>query len=633
MNSQSTPHFNRLLKQWNFVKNSSIKLEDLSVNSTELVWWLGECGHEWKQSVKNRIRSNNTCVFCANQQILIGFNDLETTHPDLVKQWHPTKNKEILPSHVTRGSGKKVWWLGECGHEWEAIILNRATQGRNCPYCSKQKPFIGLNDLATTYPAVIPFYDVEKNNKKLNEIMLHSNAVLWWKCSKNHTWKQKADKFIKNLSCPICSNRKTVKGLNDFTTLYPHLSKTALTSHMGVFSPKSKHKEIWTCPNNKNHSFEASINFRVKNPNTCLVCTNNQIWKNFNDLETTHPKFAKQWHPTKNTITPQEVTFGSAYNAWWVCDKGHEWQTFVYNRKHSNCPTCYAKTFVSQPEKDITKFLKDKTNFNVLTSYRNIKNVSEVDIYIPEKQIAVEYNGVYWHSEIFKNPKAHYNKWLACKEQGIQLIQIWEDDWNHNPEQIKNMLTHKLGLSQQKKAFARKTTIKLLTKNEAEKFLNTNHIQGYASGSYYIGLIDDSNSLIAVLVLKKEPGTNGKTLNIIRYATSANVIGGFTKLLKYAEKIYAPEAFITFSDNCVSNGGLYENNGFIVDKILSPDYMYVVNGKREHKFGYRLKRFKNDNNLVYKEGLTEKQLAELNNLPRIWDAGKIRWLKDLTNNG
>lgn len=134
-------------------------------------------------------------------------------------------------------------------------------------------------------------------------------------------------------------------------------------------------------------------------------------------------------------------------------------------------------------------------------------------------------------------------------------------------------------------------------------------------------------TVLAVMVLKREPGTNGKTLNLLRFATSVNVVGGFTKLLKHVEKEYAPESIITFSDNCVSDGGLYLNNSFTVAAELAPDYKYVVKGERVHKFQYRLKRFREDPNLIFEEGLSERELAQLNNLPRIWDAGKIKWVK------
>lgn len=113
----------------------------------------------------------------------------------------------------------------------------------------------------------------------------------------------------------------------------------------------------------------------------------------------------------------------------------------------------------------------------------------------------------------------------------------------------------------------------------------------------------------------------------MRFATSATVQGGFTKLLKYVERTYNPDSIITLSDNCLSDGKLYRNSGFIETKQITPDYMYVVKGKRIHKFSYGLNHFRNDPKLKFEEGLTERELARLNNFPRIWDAGRIRWVK------
>lgn len=132
--------------------------------------------------------------------------------------------------------------------------------------------------------------------------------------------------------------------------------------------------------------------------------------------------------------------------------------------------------------------------------------------------------------------------------------------------------------------------------------------------------------LRALLVLKRDKDSTGdNVLNIIRYATHGLVQGGFTKLVKHATAIYQPGSFVTFADHCISDGSLYENNGFIVDKEIAPDYMYVVNNERKHKFGYRLKRFRDDSDLIWQEGASERELAALNGLEHIWDAGKTKY--------
>lgn len=139
------------------------------------------------------------------------------------------------------------------------------------------------------------------------------------------------------------------------------------------------------------------------------------------------------------------------------------------------------------------------------------------------------------------------------------------------------------------------------------------------------------DELVAVLSYAMD-NSSYDLINIKRYATSCNVRGGFSKLLSKLEK-YGKElgynGIITFSDNSISDGDLYFKTGFVNIEELEPTYSYLVNGKREHKFKYRIKRFKNDSNLQYKEGMSEKELAELNKLYRVYDSGKVKWYKEI----
>lgn len=232
---------------------------------------------------------------------------------------------------------------------------------------------------------------------------------------------------------------------------------------------------------------------------------------------------------------------------------------------------------------------------------------------------------MYWHSESQgKHSLYHYNKWKECKDKGIQLITIWEDEWIDKQDLVKRMVTYKLNEYHNRKVYARNTIFQEINKDLAEKFLNLYHIQDYKRCSIYYGLYYNGN-LVAVSGWNK----NKNSLYLDRYATSQPVVGGMGKLLKYGKK-YAKEQgcdrIVTFADHCVSDGGLYEKLGFFHDGEVLPDYKYVVKGKRVHKFNYRKKRFRDDDNLLHEDGLTEKQLADLNGLERIWDCGKTRYV-------
>jgi hypothetical protein len=544
-----------------------------------------------------------------------------------------SEKNEVTFDDVSLGSGKRYRWKCGLGHEWEARIPDRLKKSQGCPFCANKKVLEGFNDLATTYPELAAMWDYE-NNEGVSPALITrgSNKKVNWVCPEGHQWSSapKEFKLGRTVFCPYCSNAKVLTGFNDLATTQPEIASEWHPTKNAGLTPEevtegSNRKAWWQCE--AGHEWETVISNR--RTRGCPYCGNKAVWSGFNDLATTHPELSKQWH-TANTIKPSELTYGSDTKVKWVCDKGHEWDTLVYLRTAKlarGCPTC-GRGLNSKAEKEVAGWMKALLpNNQVEENTKSIIPPFELDIYIPEKNVAIEYNGLYWHTESQGKDKwYHHKKWLACKEKGIQLIQIWEDDWNRNPEMVKRMLAHKLGVTSSVKAYARKCKVVRLSKGVTSAFLNANHIQGSAEGSVRYGL-EFEGTVVAVMVLKSEPGSGGKGLNLLRFATSMTVPGGFTKLLRSVLADY-PEVteVVTFSDNCVSDGGLYENNGFVAVKQLAPDYMYVVNGERKHKFGYRLVKFRTDPGLQYVEGLSESQLAELNGLERVWDAGKTKWV-------
>jgi len=630
-----------LAAEWHPDKNADLDLATISPYSHEKVWWLGVCGHEWSSELRSRFAGKG-CPFCKNKRVKSTFNDLATTHPDVAAQWHPTKNGDVQPTDVVAGSSKSVWWLCSRGHSWDASVSWR-TNGNNCPICSNQKVLPGFNDLATTNPTLAAEWHSTKNGKLLpTAITSGSNQLIWWGCQNNHSWQATVNSRNAGYNCPFCSNKAILEGYNDLAHLYPALSQEWHPTLNGSLSASqvsygSSKAVYWICP--QNHTWKTTIQSRSRGIN-CHYCSGNKVLVGYNDLKTSNPKLAEEWDIEANqNVSPTSVSSGSNYRASWVCSYGHTWEAKVADRhvKGSNCPECAVlkHNFVSKPELELFEFLT-KLGFAVEQSNRKVLgNRQEIDLFIPEKQFGIEFNGLYWHSESAgKGRNYHKDKYDAAKAAGVQLLQIWEDDWRDRKPVILRALAHKLGVTSRlaelypelnvvtSKVFARKTSVAVLSTEDAKLFLGLNHVQGFASGSYYLGLKDAEGVVKALMVLKKEAD---ETLNIVRYATAGSVTGGFTKLLKHATKTYLPSLFITFADHTISDGGLYESHGFETDRVLSPDYMYVVGGERKHKFGYRLKRFKNDDSLVWQEGLTERELALLNNLPRIWDAGKTRY--------
>lgn len=240
----------------------------------------------------------------------------------------------------------------------------------------------------------------------------------------------------------------------------------------------------------------------------------------------------------------------------------------------------------------------------------------ELDFVIDDKKLAIEYCGLFWHSEDSGKPITyHLNKFLAAKEKGYRLITIFEDEWLEKRSIVEKKIRYLVGLNEDK-VFARKCNIVRLTKDKRKTFLDANHIQGDGGASHAFGLTID-NDIVACMAFSRH--NNEILLN--RYATSINVVGGFSKLLKYARD-YFKEDIVTFADLRWSCGDLYERTGFEVDRYVSPDYSVVKGNRRYHKFNFRKSLIKQRYGIDPK---TEREFLRENGFKRIWDCGKIKY--------
>lgn len=152
-------------------------------------------------------------------------NSLANRRPDLIKEWHPTKNGDLTPYDVAFSNHKKAWWICSKKHEWQASIANRARLNRNCPYCTHQKVLVGQTDLAATNPKLAKEWDYEKNDDLTpKDVFEGSNKKVWWICSKKHEWQASIKSRSRGVGCPYCSNKKPKKGFNDLLTVRPDLA-------------------------------------------------------------------------------------------------------------------------------------------------------------------------------------------------------------------------------------------------------------------------------------------------------------------------------------------------------------------------------------------------------------------------
>ena len=347
-------------------------------------------------------------------------------HPDLMTEWDWEKNNNwgLNPNEITSHSGKKVWWICINGHSFEATIANRVN-GKGCPYCAGQKAWRGYNDLATVNPDLAQEWHPNKNVPLTpQDVTANSGQKVWWQCKKGHEWQAAIGNRNQGSRCPYCAGKKVKKGNNDLQTLNPTLANEWNYEKNGILKPEyftahSNKKVWWRC--SKGHEWQAVIANR-NDGDGCPYCSGRYAVIGENDLQTINPTLAEEWNYEKNSgLTPRDVLPNSNKKVWWKCSKGHEWQTTINNRNGGNgCPVCNSERHTSFPEYALIYYLR-KYSLEAIHLYK--ARGYELDIYIPSKRIAIEYDGYLWHKN---KTKQDLTKNYRCVKEGIKLYRIRE---------------------------------------------------------------------------------------------------------------------------------------------------------------------------------------------------------------
>lgn len=290
----------------------------------------------------------------------------------------------------------------------------------------------------------------------------------------------------------------------------------------------------------------------------------------------------------------------------------------------------------SNYEKEIQLFLENNGIVFETHNREILSNGKEIDIFIPQYGIGIEFNGNMWHTEWFgkKSKNYHLDKLKECNEKGIKLVQIFEDEYKFNKNIVLTKLKHLLKLNRENVIYARQCSIKEINAEDANVFLSLNHIQGYAKSSVYLGAFFN-NELISVMTFVKTQTNEEWELN--RFATfiERQVIGIGGKLFSYFVKKYNPNYVKSFADrrwtlDCDNN--LYTKLGFKLAKVLNPDYKYfnpkIDKYKRIHKFNFRKQHL--HRKYGFPLTMTETEMAKELGYDRIWDCGlfKYVWKKE-----
>lgn len=387
-----------LLEEWDYEKNAKkgIYPTEVSSGSGIKVWWKCKKGHSWESVISSR-KAGCGCPYCRNLFVLSGYNDIATTHKDLLDEWDYDKNNEIgiYPSAIIYGGATKVWWkCSNENHSYFKTVYDKATE-KNCPYCSRKKVLKDFNDLGTTHPELSVEWDNSKNTLKPEEVLAGSKQKIWWLCKKGHSYEATVAHRTNGSNCPYCVNQKILKGYNDLQTLMPEIAEdwdydknVKRPDEVSFGSPK---RVWWKCK--KGHEYEMTINHRTHGTN-CPYCYGRYAVKGETDLTITNPELCKEWDYEKNILNPSDVTKYSNKKIWWICEKGHSWKTTVSNRSYGKgCPHC-RNIGTSIAEQFLYFAIKQK--FKNVTNREKISGY-EYDITVEDIKLLIEYDGYYYH--------------------------------------------------------------------------------------------------------------------------------------------------------------------------------------------------------------------------------------------
>lgn len=600
--------------------NQDIELETVTVGTHKKLWWICDKNHEW-QAKPNALISKNTatgCPYCSGRRIAIGFNDLLHTHPKVANEWHPSKNI-VLVTEVTAGSSRKVWWKGICNHDFISSPAEKIRSGnKGCPYCSGKKVLNGFNDLYTISPSdALELHPTLNHEISADQIIAGSDKSYWWlgkDC--DHEWEMSPLLKITQKGCPICANRRVLSGFNDLQTLYPEIALQWHTTKNHPLTPSliiaGSHTNIWwQC--DKSHEWQANLSSRVVG-NGCPYCANRKTLYGFNDVLSTHPELGKEFQQSKNPhIDLGQFTGGSSKKIIWTCVKNHDWKTSIHKRAldKQGCPECVRKLFVSKAEQELADFLMSE-ELEVIQSNRKLLDGVEIDIYLPDKNIAIEYNGLYWHNERnIKNKFAHYEKWRKAQRANIQLIQIWEDDWMKRKSQIKLMLINQIRSKSFTQLCESDVSVCNLSEKDTDVFFKKYAYSKYTIGEWSYGLKNDKDHTLTVVVTIHEKPNN--IIEIVTYVVNHYVDNWFSIILKTIQQDFPNHTIVMSGDNALDDKNLYLAQNFQAMQTILPTFLYVYRGERQTEKEYRLSSKQADN-------LTTTT-------SRIWDAGSTLWVQ------
>uniref|UniRef100_A0A6M3KWD9 Putative Hef-like homing endonuclease n=1 Tax=viral metagenome TaxID=1070528 RepID=A0A6M3KWD9_9ZZZZ len=514
----------------------------------------------------------------------------------IIKAWKIKNGNEVLTSLLgTIGYKSCIKVLYECENcgkrkevSLESLIKHNRLKQQVCLSCS-----ILLNDIASKRKnTIIRKYGVDAIMKVPEFQRKHKNNT-----QLRNSFEKIKEFFVKN-NCQLITtiqnyegNKKPIKYLCQF-----------------------------------GHEQKANWNDLITEKRTlCKICNKTKGWQNI--------KLSQE--DVKNCLEKEGYILLSKYinsniKVKALCPNNHLININIGNFRSNGtrCPYCFTP---SRAEEELYNFIKSYYP-EAISRNRTLISPYELDIYIPSKGVAIEYCGLYFHSEgMGKDKNYHLNKLKRCQEQGVQLITIFEDEWLYKKDIVTSRLKSYLNISTDRVIYARKCEIREINTKTKDLFLEENHLQGKDGSSVKLGAFYDGE-LVSVMTFSKPNIAKGGSFEIGKYELNrfcskinVRVAGIASKLLKHFKGNYESNEIYSYSDRRWSVGNLYEVLSFQFSHHSAPSYWYIIDTQRVHRFNFR-KGVLESKLETFNPDLTEYENMANNGYRRIWDCGNTKWL-------
>lgn len=456
------------------------------------------------------------------------------------------------------------------------------------------------------------------------------------RCRIHGIFWQTLNSHILGCGCPMCAKTERAKSK---TTTHAEFVKRAIAVHGGVYTypeeyTKAQHKLKIICPLHGEFLQSAIKHLQGKGCRKCATTKNSK--KALDTLEDFVAK-ATAVHGDRYDYTLFEYTKSSIKSTILCREHGPFQQSPNGHLSGKGCQTCAGSNLENKIYEHLLTF-----GVPIVRRERSILKRKELDFYFPEQKLAVELNGVLWHSSFVLKQKGaswvrrhQLDKQNECKQLGIRLLHYYEDECRNKLSIVLNQIKTALGLNNSS-VMARNTGVRVISSQEASKFLDTYHLQGKCKASTYLALYQN-DYCVAVLAMAQVASHRGKGATetdweLVRYASKGRVVGGASKLLKafltYNKKC---TTIISYSDNRWATGNMYTKLGFIKNAVTPPDYVYLDTRDNQlyHKSSFRREALAKKFPDKFDPSLSERENCHNLGFYQIFNCGLTKWRLDL----